>query len=391
MPAMPAPRFVHPGLRPVPLAARHGTGGGRTCVLAAPPAAAAPPDPGASASPAAAGGALQEATQEEPADGRAAAALRAAAAYRAAAKNKTEAKTEAEAAVEPKRRPTGLPVSLGGAPEPEGEGEGQDATSAMAIAARVAKDTRETKETGVKVESVTFETVEKDYRPARTSWGVFERPANISEAYGGGRTLRPGQALESEEAKAARDKRFRESMAAFRESAGLVVDDAQLEAYDEAFARAEAHMDRGELNKAELAYQEASECVPYRSEKAGTALLRMAYAMDSQGEDRQAEARSLYQSLVAHPNGIVSKGARRMKDGFEAMTFLKADNKAYDSEHKSYWEDYVLPSVVREDAYFDPAASSSPVSEAPNVVVERVAAASVVALPLLAFALFAAS
>ena len=30
------------------------------------------------------------------------------------------------------------------------------------------------------------------YKPTVSTWGVFPRPANISQAYGGGRTIRPG-------------------------------------------------------------------------------------------------------------------------------------------------------------------------------------------------------
>ena len=40
-----------------------------------------------------------------------------------------------------------------------------------------------------------------------STWGVFERPSNISKAYGGGRTLRPGDALEDASATAERKRR----------------------------------------------------------------------------------------------------------------------------------------------------------------------------------------
>ena len=45
------------------------------------------------------------------------------------------------------------------------------------------------------------------YRPKVSTWGVFERPANISKAFGGGRNLRPGGALEDESATAERKRR----------------------------------------------------------------------------------------------------------------------------------------------------------------------------------------
>ncbi len=43
------------------------------------------------------------------------------------------------------------------------------------------------------------------YKPKVSTWGMFPRPNNISEAYGGGRTIRPGQELESAEQKAKRE------------------------------------------------------------------------------------------------------------------------------------------------------------------------------------------
>jgi len=42
------------------------------------------------------------------------------------------------------------------------------------------------------------------------TWGMFPRPENISKAFGGGRTLKPGEALESEDARAARARRVSE-------------------------------------------------------------------------------------------------------------------------------------------------------------------------------------
>jgi hypothetical protein len=35
--------------------------------------------------------------------------------------------------------------------------------------------------------------VDTAYRPKVATWGVFPRPANISQQYGGGRTLKPGE------------------------------------------------------------------------------------------------------------------------------------------------------------------------------------------------------
>jgi len=58
--------------------------------------------------------------------------------------------------------------------------------------------------------------VDKEYKPKVSSWGVFPRPGNISKTYGGGRTIAPGQVLESDEDRAAREQRVKSRVLAYR-------------------------------------------------------------------------------------------------------------------------------------------------------------------------------
>lgn len=46
------------------------------------------------------------------------------------------------------------------------------------------------------------------YSPKIATWGVFERPANISETYGGGRTIKAGSPLEDPAVTQARKDRL---------------------------------------------------------------------------------------------------------------------------------------------------------------------------------------
>uniref|UniRef100_K3Z7J5 Uncharacterized protein n=1 Tax=Setaria italica TaxID=4555 RepID=K3Z7J5_SETIT len=62
------------------------------------------------------------------------------------------------------------------------------------------------------------------YRPTVRSWGMFPRPQNISKAYGGGRNIRLGGETQSAEEKAAKDKRTKELIAAYRNRQNMVVD-----------------------------------------------------------------------------------------------------------------------------------------------------------------------
>lgn len=50
--------------------------------------------------------------------------------------------------------------------------------------------------------------MDPSYSPKVATWGVFERPANISETYGGGRTIKAGTPLEDAAATQARKERI---------------------------------------------------------------------------------------------------------------------------------------------------------------------------------------
>ncbi|KAF3651650.1 putative intron-binding protein aquarius-like [Capsicum annuum] len=62
------------------------------------------------------------------------------------------------------------------------------------------------------------------YKPKVSTWGVFPRPNDISKTFGGGRTIRPGEVLESAEEKAAKAARTRELLAAYKKRVGLTID-----------------------------------------------------------------------------------------------------------------------------------------------------------------------
>lgn len=75
--------------------------------------------------------------------------------------------------------------------------------------------------------------VEREYQPKITTWGVYERPRDISAAFGGGRNLKPSDSVMTREEQATYDAALREKLAALRSSSelvGSVEDVAQCEA-----------------------------------------------------------------------------------------------------------------------------------------------------------------
>lgn len=182
--------------------------------------------------------------------------------------------------------------------------------------------------------------VDKDYKPKVSTWGMYPRPKNISETYGGGRTIRPGQKLESEEETTKRKERVAEAMQEYRRQVGIEVSWEQQQACDKLLEKGTKSMDAGRLMDAIVVYQDVLDIVPMQSMPGGKAAIQKAICLDSLG--KQDEARQLYQQLLKHRCYETRKQADRMLWGMvQATKFLKAENFSYgvgDSAYKKYFD-----------------------------------------------------
>ncbi|XP_078179307.1 cytochrome C oxidase subunit [Carex rostrata] len=159
------------------------------------------------------------------------------------------------------------------------------------------------------------------YRPKVKTWGVFPRPSNISKTYGGGKVIRPGDELETKEAKEAKEKRSRELIAAYRSKAGLDVDPKLIAECQKSLREGNDLMDRGRLKQALPFYENVMKDMIFESELHGRAALKWAICLDSL--QRSSEAKVMYEKLKNHPNSEVNTTARHFYDSFKAMEFMK--------------------------------------------------------------------
>ncbi|KAL7158001.1 hypothetical protein ABFS83_02G113700 [Erythranthe nasuta] len=180
------------------------------------------------------------------------------------------------------------------------------------------------------------------YKPKVSTWGLFPRPNDISKAYGGGRTLRPGQALETAEERAAKEARTKQLLADYKKKYGLNIDPKLKSECEKALNEGDALMDLGELKKALPFYEEVMEKLPFQSEIHGLAALQWSICQDSR--NRSDEARVMYEKLQSHPNPRVSKKARQFVFGFQAMEMMKVrslNRKRLSTEYQNYFEAFV--------------------------------------------------
>jgi hypothetical protein len=222
------------------------------------------------------------------------------------------------------------------------------------------------------------------YSPKTTSWGVFPRPGNISEAFGGGRNLQPGAPLESPEEAAERTAKVKAALAALRAAQGLDVDEADAGRIASLLAEADAAFNGGRLERAAESYRAAAALAPFRSEQGGEARLQLALCLDSLAEPRGVEeAKDLYNSLARHPTAAVSKRAKRLLWGMtDAAAFLKAETIDYTAAAgiREKYKTYLESQVTLLDVYTE---RRDEASQAEAAALNRVAAGALLALAAL--------
>ncbi|KAG2493228.1 hypothetical protein HYH03_008644 [Edaphochlamys debaryana] len=186
------------------------------------------------------------------------------------------------------------------------------------------------------------------YKPKVTTWGVFPRPKDISEAYGGGRNIKPGQELETPTQKAEREKKYAAALAAFKARAGLEVDPEVEERAGQIYEEGMALFMDGRLQSSYEKFEKVIVMVPVKTKYGGLATLQKAIVLDSVG--RSEEAQKLYKTIAGHAVAQVSRKAKQMLFSFEAMEFMKADQFSY-AVKKDDYDKYFRPIADRNSIY----------------------------------------
>jgi len=170
---------------------------------------------------------------------------------------------------------------------------------------------------------VTIETAAGEYKPKVSTWGVFPRPQNISQAYGGGREIIPGQSMRSAEENARRDAELQEALDRFKRKAGLAWTPEEQEALDATLGDADLYMRNGRLRLAVQKFDAVIEQCPFKTRYGGMARIKKAICLDSMGPQEREIAREMYKELKAHPEKSIQKQAQQMLFSFTAAQDLK--------------------------------------------------------------------
>lgn len=121
----------------------------------------------------------------------------------------------------------------------------------------------------------------ESYKPKVATWGVFERPRDISRTYGGGRNIQPGQPLETEEEKKAKEAKTRRLLEEYSRLVGLKLDPAVKAECEKALEAGTRLLNAGKLGAAAEQFDVVTSKVPFQNDMHGQAAMQKAMCLDS--------------------------------------------------------------------------------------------------------------
>jgi tetratricopeptide (TPR) repeat protein len=192
--------------------------------------------------------------------------------------------------------------------------------------------TRETNEKNTNADGT-----KKAYQPKVSTWGVFERPDNISKEFGGGRKIGLGGEEESPEQIAERRARVQAKLGKWRQEQGMDVDEGTKSRWYVALKGAKVSLSQGKFEEGIEALEDIVlvEKINPRSELGGE--LTFTYGMLLDNAQRRDEALDMYKRCIGNQYGRISKQADQLIWGMTtAAKKMKADQFDYDGIKDKY-------------------------------------------------------
>ena len=161
------------------------------------------------------------------------------------------------------------------------------------------------------------------YTPARSSWGVFQRPRDISKTFGGGRPISKEEMDRMDEEFELREK-TRETAAVTWKSVALKKESENEDAIRSALDRGRGFMVMGNRKASVAALEGVSELCSWQSELGGEVLLELGMALET--VDRTEDARKVYGKLASVSwSSTVRRNALQLIQGLDITKQIRKD------------------------------------------------------------------
>jgi len=179
-----------------------------------------------------------------------------------------------------------------------------------------------------------------DYTPSVGTWGVFARPDNISETYGGGKRVGAGVKTDKQKMQDSINE-TKAKLAAYKQKMGIDVQSEKDHAdiIEEAIQISGYAMQRGSYSTGVSALEKVTQYCSTKSKVGGVVFLELAMAYEADGNTDKAIG--LYSTLTKSPIDQVKNNASRLLYGLEAMNFMRNDAKLKEFSRKKITDTFV--------------------------------------------------
>ncbi len=184
------------------------------------------------------------------------------------------------------------------------------------------------------------------YTPARSTWGVFERPRDISRAYGGGRSISKEEmdamdyeAEQREKIKIGETQQFlSQTMKLEKENEKKIKD---------AINRGRNFMSMGNRKSAVEVLENVESFLSWQSDLGGEALLELGMALET--VDRSDDARKIYGKLATTSwSPKIKRNSLQLLQGLDITKQIKKDTEGLKKPSMDMTNMYIVSSAIKE-------------------------------------------
>lgn len=184
------------------------------------------------------------------------------------------------------------------------------------------------------------------YTPARSTWGVFQRPRDISRAYGGGRSISKEE-MDAMDYEAELREKIKIGETQQYLSQGMKIEKENESKIKDAIDRSRNFMIMGNRNSAVEVLENVQSFLSWQSDLGGDALLELGMALET--VNRTDDARKIYGKLATTSwSQKIKRNSLQLLQGLDITRQIKKDLDVLRKPSMDMTNMYIVSSAIKE-------------------------------------------
>ena len=184
------------------------------------------------------------------------------------------------------------------------------------------------------------------YTPARSTWGVFQRPRDISRAYGGGRSISKEE-MDAMDYEAEQREKIKIGETQQFLSQTMKIEKENEKKIKDAINRGRNFMIMGNRKSAVEVLENVESFLSWQSDLGGEALLELGMALET--VDRSDDARKIYGKLATTSwSQKIKRNSLQLLQGLDITKQIKKDTEGLKKPSMDMTNMYIVSSAIKE-------------------------------------------